>query len=440
MQDFFCRFLYQNLSILNIAFSSILLFQLSIISLSKKILWAKLLAKFLNLFLLTLIIYTNGRAGWIGLIAGSYFLSKKVFPQLKLSRIATLVTAFFLILLFVFFIWFKKDSSHGRLLIYKISANIFHDNWLSGIGIGKFKEQYNLYQANYFSANSIDSKESLLADNTFYAFNDLWQLLIEVGVIGFTGFLIAAIFLFRYLKQYKIKPGKSYLFYGASSALLCIIVASLFSYPFHVFGIQVLSFIFVVIMLSSIESSDKSNRCKHWFLLSSKALCFAGLFYLCFYGYNKIMLLKKSKEAFQLSQSGFKNESLSAYSSLQKSFAKDETFLYAYAKQLYNSNRLAEAKNVLAEAKQYYTENELYKLSAAINYEQGNFKEAEKDYLMAMYMVPNRMISRYELYNFYLSIKDTTKAIRWAQSILSMPVKIPSERTATIQKMVKDDL
>ncbi len=163
-------------------------------------------------------------------------------------------------------------------------------------------------------------------------------------------------------------------------------------------------------------------------------MCILGL---CIYGYKKMSLQAKSKEAFDLSQAGFKTEALETYSTLNQSYIKSGPAMFAYAKQLYNANKLSEAGMVIEETKRFYTDNELYKLSAAIEYELGNLKKAEEDYKTALYMVPNRMRSRYELMNFYFAVKDTAKAIYWGQSILNMPVKIPSISTENLQKQTK---
>jgi hypothetical protein len=55
-------------------------------------------------------------------------------------------------------------------------------------------------------------------------------------------------------------------------------------------------------------------------------------------------------------------------------------------------------------------------------------------------MVPNRMISRKNLLDFYLERKDTTNAIYWANSIINMPVKINSEITRNMQQKTKEIL
>ncbi len=77
---------------------------------------------------------------------------------------------------------------------------------------------------------------------------------------------------------------------------------------------------------------------------------------------------------------------------------------------------------------------------AEVEYELKNYQQAEKDYKTAIYMVSNKMMSRYDLFNFYLNMKDTTNAIYWATSILNMPVKVPSPITNNIQQKIRSIL
>jgi len=155
--------------------------------------WICFVAIIASLLLLGL---TKGRAGWIGLLFAFFYIGyqylsnaavKKTVLYLLFPLVSILTSLLFL---------YKTDSSNGRLLIYKVSANIFRDNWLLGIGQGQFKVQYNEYKAAYFSTHSIDSKEALLADNSYYAFNDFLQGLIENGLIGF---LIVAVAIYFFL-------------------------------------------------------------------------------------------------------------------------------------------------------------------------------------------------------------------------------------------------
>ncbi len=74
-----------------------------------------------------------------------------------------------------------------------MSIKLLRENWLHGIGFQKFRVEFNEQQAAYFSNRSLDDNISLLADNTFYAFNDILQWIIETGIVGF---LIFVLFLF----------------------------------------------------------------------------------------------------------------------------------------------------------------------------------------------------------------------------------------------------
>jgi hypothetical protein len=380
---------------------------------------------------------TEGRAGWIGFIAGLVFLYGRDFRGSKLfTRIIWFLPV---LILLVIVIHVKQDSSQGRLLIYKVSVTMFKDHWLWGIGPGKFKVVYNLYQAKYFASHNIDSKEALLADNTFYAFNDIWQLIIEIGLVRFAGFGIIILLLILYLRHVTaVKKMRSFK-NGALAGMVCIIAASLFSYPFHVFAIQVLFLAYLAVLLFSVGMGGFMGRYKMMqrifrFAFLSMVLVFG------FYGINKIMSISKSGQAFELYRAGFKNEALNMYASLHQSLITDGASDFSFVKQLYNTNRLIEAKKIITIVKQRYVDNEVYKLSAAIALETGQIEQAEKDYLTALYMVPNRMRSRYDLMNFYLSARDTSKAINWGKSLLKMQVKIPTGTTKNLQQQTKNIL
>lgn len=436
------HFFYSNESVFCILIASVFLFLLILLIKYKRNqhIFGKIIFSLLLLGFGYVLLSTNGRAGWLGSIAGFFFLNKRLLLIPKLSRLKGF-DFFFIILLFTIFLFLlKKDSSQGRIFIYKISANIFKDNWLLGIGLGNFKVQYNLHQAKYFSANNIDSKEALLADNTFYAFNDTWQLLIEIGTLRFLLLSILVFLLFKIIKKYCVKKGSERLFYGASAGLICMFTASLFSYPFQVFGLQLLSLIFLTILFFSLEGHHQVFPKMDLVLKSFRGISLIAIAGLCYFGYNKFLLFKKSKQAFDLSQSGYKKEALHTYTVLNQSNIKSGPVTYSYAKQLYHMNKLPDAKKTIEKAKHLYTDNDVYKLSAAIEFETGNLQEAEKDYLTAVYMVPNRMRSRYELLNFYLSINDTVNARAWAKSILEMPVKIPSEVTERLQNQTRNSL
>lgn len=172
----------------------------------------KLSLGFVSLILLSVIALsvvllglTNGRSGWLGFSLALIYI---IYHNLGNQRFKKAILIFALptgILLLALLFWYKPGSSYGRLLIYKVSAGMLKNNWLFGIGSGRFKVQYNQSQAAYFAMHNINSKEAMLADNTFYTFNDLFQVIIENGLIGFL-FLLAIIFVFiKQIKKTSIK-------------------------------------------------------------------------------------------------------------------------------------------------------------------------------------------------------------------------------------------
>ncbi len=128
-----------------------------------------------------LLFYTKGRAGIFGFTIGLGVLN---YSYLK-SKVGYLKGVIIAACLLVLLLNFKSNSSSGRLLIYKvITTQLEPSELITGIGYGKFKVRYNELQANYFSKKSINNNEALLADNTYYMFNDPLQFIIETGLVG----------------------------------------------------------------------------------------------------------------------------------------------------------------------------------------------------------------------------------------------------------------
>lgn len=317
---------------------------------------------------------------------------------------------------------------------------MLRDNWVSGIGLGKFKAQFNEFQANYFFENSIDGKRALLADNTFYAFNDYLQWVIETGIIGLL--LLGALIYFtikRIIYLHK-REFKKPILISATAVLICVTGAALFSYPLQVIPIQA-----VVLFCLAIIAFYPDKEREFSTLKKIATFCYRGFVIVlaAVFIYNAWNVYKRKqieKDAFQLVRSGYKTEAIARYKILVEKYPKTGYNWFLYAQQLYYSNRLAEAKESLEKCRLYYVDNKVYKLMADIEQELKIYPEAEKSYLKAIYMVPNRMGSRFDLLNFYVARNDTTKAVYWAKSILNMPIKVPSDRVENMLLQTKSSL
>lgn len=377
--------------------------------------------------ILSAVILLRGRAGLFGFGAASIFIYWKTrivahFKK-KPAFFVALVLAFLLLLYVI-----KPGSSSGRLHIYSVSLQILKDNWLTGIGIGKFKAAFNEYQATYFMHHDIDSKRALLADNTFYAFNDYLQWVVETG---FLGLVLLCLFMYGLVwsinglvQVYKNRPA----FIGAVASLISLSAAALFSYPFQVLPIQFTALIMLAIIIFFPNKNFFINNGSRIFI---KVIRFIFISLSAFFLYHSILHIQSKIwefEAFQLSLAGRKTDALKLYRKLATHYPEYGHYKYLYAAHCYYMNQLQKADSALAESQKTYTDNKAYSLKARINVEKGNLKDAELYFLKAIYMVPNRMASRYEMLQFYIESKDTAKALHWAYSIKNMPVKVPSEK------------
>src|SRR5690606_16324636 len=143
---------------------------------------------------------------------------------------------------------FKKGSSDGRLFIWNISTQIVKDNPLMGVGFDRFKAHYMDYQAAYFIGEK-GASESLVADNSYYAFNEFLQFTVEEGGIG-TILLLGAIFL-----VFTTKPREDlrFLYIIAIGGIVAISVFAFFSYPMQVLPIK-LVLVVLLALLGIIDS------------------------------------------------------------------------------------------------------------------------------------------------------------------------------------------
>jgi tetratricopeptide (TPR) repeat protein len=99
-------------------------------------------------------------------------------------------------ILFMILYNIKKDSSDGRLLVWKVSAKMIDERPM-GYGIGMFQKEYNLYQGKYFASNNAKESEKKIADFVNMAYNDYIELGVETGVPGmiiFVSFYVILIY------------------------------------------------------------------------------------------------------------------------------------------------------------------------------------------------------------------------------------------------------
>jgi O-antigen ligase len=186
---------------------------------------------FIGVFGFFIAVYNQNRAFTFAFLLAVFIIY--IFRNKNPTRFIFFGSSILLTILLLLTFYFKTDSSEGRLLIYKISWEMFKDNWLFGMGLGCFKQKYLHYQANYFAQNNYTNKELLLADNTYFAFNDYWQFVIETGVIGF--FILLILLYLLYVFIVKVLNDGNYLIFKLNifTFLIAVGIAAFFTHVFE---------------------------------------------------------------------------------------------------------------------------------------------------------------------------------------------------------------
>ena len=384
-----------------------------------------------------LLFYTEGRGG---ILAFSICLCIFHYGNLK-SKAGYFKGILLCILLLFLLLNIKGNSSSGRLFIYKvIITQLEPKQFVTGIGYGKFSAKYNELQAQYFSTESIDSKEALLASNTYYMFNDPLQLIIETGLVGIIIIIFLLIkFLTLFRRNYSFFS-ENELLYGTYLSVICIIISSLFSYPFQIMGI-LLHFLFctaIIIHADRLKYSSKYTIFlqKRQIIFSRISLLLAAIC-LLFFGHASFKFYIELNEAIKYSNNGFRKKAIQTYHKISHNSVQDRDILFNYADELAKVNKIDSALIILYRSLDYLNNDKSAVLMGNLFEEKGMFLDAEKQYKKAVFINPKLFANRSSLFKFYCETKQYKKAIHWGNSILNMPVKIPSKTITAIKNETK---
>ncbi len=362
----------------------------------------------------------QSRAFTIGFLVGGFVVyaqnnrkSKKFYVAGLLVIVLSLVTAT---------VFIKTDSSLGRLLIYKISFQIFQDNWQYGIGLGEFERHYLPQQAIYFSESRFTNKEVLLADNTYFAFNDYWQFIIEIGVLGF---LVLAIIFYAFYSIVIKSVGCNRSVAISSNCVLLLVAIFTAAFFTHVFE----KIIFQVMALMCLILLCLLKGVKKWM----------DMLFFCFVIMLSLVVATKfvkSTErsynydvAFKLYLAGLKNECRTELLKLPIDNNKRAVLYLQVLMQSYNLKYEHEIRSII----RLYPNAELYNLLGNYYLLNNKNSEAEAAYLLAINMVPNRFVPRQALLRMYVSQKKNAKAQQIAKEIVNLDVKVHSAAVENIK-------
>lgn len=385
-----------------------------------------------------LLLFCEARVGLLSFILGiiiGFLLKKSESAKRNFVKTEYLLIGFVIIGLVSAFL-FKVKSTSGRWFIWKNSFNVAKEYLGTGTGLHKFRVYYNDQQANWFLENGTYNSEALLADTVYYAFNEWLQLAVEIGMPA-TILILVTIVVILYKAIQNVKVGISSKhneqIIAAFSALF---FSSFFSYPFYylptlfLFGILLLK----VIQIADFDIFQKSNQKWYKFLSGASMLIFIG--FLSLHIYARLQW----KNANELVKVRFKRQALSKMNKAFFLLHGNGDYLYTLAN-IYES--LGKNDSALMMIKSASLSKNDYLLNRKIGqlyFQDSNFTDAEKHFLKAVYMVPNRFVSRELLIDFYIRAGKDEEAVRWIKQTLNMPIKVKSQNVDRIRTRLNNYL
>jgi len=390
---------------------------------------------------LTAFFITHGVNQW-----GSSFIRKKTAPFSKAVLAAIPVILLVPIALGAYYLFYlKRLSAIGRVMMWHVTWEHISDNFWLGTGLGRFSWYYPQWQAQYFQSHASPPLDFFLsAGETYMIFNEYLQLFKEIGFIGFILFVIALCFFFT-----SRSATHKQLLNGAKGTVVTILACAFTSYPLHVTPVLlVLAFCFTI----AVTVRDYKPQPNKYFLLSripvTKTLLFLLFIVSCYASYKSIKQCAAVKNWNNLRKNYFlsREQVKTRYSDLYPTLQHDGKFLTDYGEFLLQDSMDApKAIDILEQAKGYFISQKTIEATGNACLKTHNYTKAIQNTEWLSYFRPNSFGVKYELLNLYKQSGNLIKARSIANTILTMPVKIPSyevtrikENTRQILKMINN--
>ncbi|MBO9729511.1 MAG: O-antigen ligase family protein [Chitinophaga sp.] len=404
--------------------------------------WQRVTAGMIILLAVTALGLSEARTAWVALIVGMGCLFVLRSPE-NISRLSVIlkrpVVRYVAVVLFLCVVGFagkqllqfKQDSTIGRWFVYKTTLRIIADHPFSGIGFDRFKIVFNDYQEQYFRQHPEDKAAARLASHVTVAYNEFLQTWSELGTVALlllSGFLVKWLHIFNQLIRTSDILGQIVYAYGLSVFVLCC-----FSYPFRSSTLVINVLLLVAIMawkdqqiVFSLKVNPPVVKVLRWMLFVPCLLLAAStLQYINHLGSWQTLTTIARRKGFERVEA--------SYRQLYHQLENEPQFLYTYGTELCLHEKYKEAIPVLTKAALDFNYYDLYVRLGECYDRVGQKEAAERSYLKASFLVPNRFYPRYRLMKYYAANGASDKAVKWANTIIGMDIKIPSAQIDSIK-------
>lgn len=344
------------------------------------------------LVILTAILCTGSRTGWICLALYAALWLQKQWQGHRMMKLTILAV------LAVGLAWgisvVKTDSTNGRRFILERSWELVQARPFAGYGPGGFLREYMPRQADYFKAHA-DSGHAWLASEVYHPLNEFVWVWIECGLpgvllsLGALAWLLSGLFRRRDIFSRML----------AVSLCACVVFA-LFSYPLKYPLASVIGIAAVGRMCSGMLGRGRMNgKCWRWvgmvgIVVAVVALIKVSVAYSYEYEWSRV-----ARQALR----GHSREMMPRYAELYGHYRHDASFLYNYAAEQFYAGRYEEALSTAKECRALWPSYNLSLLTGDICRAAGKYGEAVRHYEQAHWMCPVRFAPLEGLYYAYKS-------------------------------------
>lgn len=316
----------------------------------------------------------------------------------------------------------KKNSTHGRLLVWKTSVQLIKKQ-PAGYGYGLFEKNYNISQSQYFASGKGKQGEKTNADHVAMAYNDYLEMAVDGGVVGMLFllmlFTLTAIFAYR---QKDIE---------VLSCVLAVVVMSMLNFFYSSVGVWI-AFCCFIAKVTAIGDERRNSFCQYFLY---RLPIFVGMLSLPLaYRYMSMtasqLKFKTLHEAISINK--VVNES--SLKELQKDIETSEAFYTYQGINYINLNEYQKAIVALNVASKYSASPAIYYYLWQAYMSIGKYESAIKMLNVIEDMLPNHLLPNFYLMNTYLSINDKHNAFYYAKKILNTKEKIRNQMSEQIKK------
>ena len=368
------------------------------------------------------LLLSDSRAAWVGALAGiGYYATSRFYirPLWRITCITAGCIAFTLLAAFCY----KPDSAQGRIVIWKVCIEMVKEHPLLGQGLNSFPQNYMLQQTHYMEEQATKT-EMRLMDNNQYAFNEFLRITCEQGITGLLFVLIILVTLWQ----------TSPPLLSAKTCLLAYATFACFSYPLHVFFLQIVLFMLCGYL------TNQGTIIYHCSTIKTKAL--VTLLFLPISGYFMLYgwYISRAQQAIHCFLHHDDMQSLSYLKTHLYTFVHEETLVDVYALALCLKEEHERSIPILLQSIARFPSTEKYVKLGNSYHSLAQYTQAEAAYMKASRMLPNRLYPHYCLFMLYKETDQKEKAYDQATQIQQLSPKKDNEYARELKSFIHDYL